>query len=537
MCSAANPSGMTARARHKGSHACLALGKSRWRSARAGPAWFLASLAVATAAVLGRGYPTTVSDAGIFLSVAGRLLAGDRLYRDAFDNKDPLFYYVEASAVWLFGWRGPFLFDIAWLVIGSVGTHLLLRAVTGDFVLAVFGQLLYPLLLTQINYYSGFSETPGLSLLPLFAYFVYVHRPKLAGCLAAAIFFLKVTVLPIAIAIAIVELGLAPSKTSRRRAHDALAFVATMTATGAAIFLVLVLRGEAGAYVASVHENTTYASYALRVEGWSSGTGGHLRVVEHFLPNLMRDLAATLLALVAALFATSGEVRANLSCSRLLVLSLVASLSTLLVLAETALWDHHLQLLAFPLLCTAALALACVRTAARRHFHSLDLLQKLAVFLVAGGCLIAAGWPQHTMANLRRWTEPPQTSVSDALRRAVRPAHSRALQVAYAHLGTNDEHGAGAFLSSSFRLACPRFHQYPFNPSRVLNQTIQCLHRQSLLLVAVTPTFTIDSYTYWRRGTPLPWQRFVRAGATYLRSHCQLVGARSDVRVYRCRNG
>ena len=145
----------------------------------------LASVAVGAAAALTRGWPTTDSDSGIFLSVAGRLLAGDRLYREAFDNKDPLFYYADAAALWLLGWRGPFLLDIVWLAAAAFGAYILLRALTGDFVVAVFGLLLYPLLITQINYLTGYSETAALGLLPMLAYLVYVGKPKLAGGLAA----------------------------------------------------------------------------------------------------------------------------------------------------------------------------------------------------------------------------------------------------------------------------------------------------------------------------------------------------------------
>ena len=49
--------------------------------------------------VVVRGRPSLESDAGIFLSVAGRLLDGDRLYVDVLDNKDPLFYYSHAAAL------------------------------------------------------------------------------------------------------------------------------------------------------------------------------------------------------------------------------------------------------------------------------------------------------------------------------------------------------------------------------------------------------------------------------------------------------
>ena len=40
---------------------------------------------------------STDSDAGIFPSVAARLLDGDGLYADVWDNKDPLFYTFAAA--------------------------------------------------------------------------------------------------------------------------------------------------------------------------------------------------------------------------------------------------------------------------------------------------------------------------------------------------------------------------------------------------------------------------------------------------------
>ena len=492
--------------------------------------WLVASVAVASAAVVTRGHPTTDADAGIFLSVAGRIIAGDELYRDAFDNKDPLFYYVQAAAVWLFGWRGPFLLDIGWLIVASIGARLLLRAVTGDLVVAVFGQLVYPLLLTGLYYYSGYSATPGLSLLPLCAYLVYARRPKLAGCVAAVIFFLKVTLFPIAGMIALVELGFFGRATRRRRGRDVVFFVGTTAAACATIFLVLVLRGEATAYLATLRENSAYASSGLTVNGWPPGIQGHLRVVWHFLPAPTLLVAAS--AVIGLLFAGSAAVRSYVLRSRLFVLSVVASLSTLLVLAQTALWDHHLAVLHFPLLCGAALAVECVRTAARRA--SGRLLARLAVGFVVGGCLVVAAWPQHAVANLRQWTESPQTSVSDALQLAAQSTYRHGSPVSYAHLGANDEDAAGAFLGAPFRLACARFHQYPFTPPRALRETLACLKKQRTLLIAVTPSFAIDSYTYWGRGTPPAWHWFVRAGRAFLRANCELLVTRPGVLVYHC---
>lgn len=52
-----------------------------------------------------RGRPSLDLDAGVFLSVAGRLLHGDHLYSQVWDNKDPLFFYTDAAALWAGGWR------------------------------------------------------------------------------------------------------------------------------------------------------------------------------------------------------------------------------------------------------------------------------------------------------------------------------------------------------------------------------------------------------------------------------------------------
>jgi len=490
----------------------------------------LVSGAVGAAAALTRGWPTTKSDPGIFLSVAGRLLQGDRLYRDVFDNKDPLFYYADAAALWLLGWRGPFLLDIVWLALAGFGAYLLLRALTGEVGVAVFGLLLYPLLITQINYYSGYTETSALALLPLLAYLVYVRKPVLAGCLGAVLFFLKVTVIPVVAVIGLVGFGLTGA-TPRKRAQGVLAFIATAAAAGGVILLVLVLRGEAGAYLATLRENRTYASHALTVEGWPPGLRGHLRVIRAFLPDRTRDFALALLAFVVVLVVASVEVRARLRQSRLLVLTLAVWLSTLLVLAATALWDQHLEVLAFPLLTTAALALVCARTAARRWSRRVEML---AIGVVAGGCLVAAAWTQHPIEILGRWNDGPTANVSAALEQVADATDVRRRRVPYAHLGGNDDQGAGAFLDGSFRLACARFHQYPFTPAPALRTTMQCLQRNPSLLVAVTPLFSIDSYTYWHRPTPSAWRWFVRVGEAYLNSHCRLLQMRPTVRVYRC---
>jgi hypothetical protein len=480
--------------------------------------------------VLTRGYPTTGSDAGIFLSVAGRLLAGDKLFRDVFDNKGPLFYYSDALALWGAGWRGPFLLDVAWLFVASAGAYLLLRRITNDPVVAVFGQLLYPLLLTGIYFrdHTGYSELPGLSLLPLLAYLVYCRKPVLGGFAAAVILLLKADLLPVVMAV-----GVAGFVSERgRRLASAVLFFVVATALGVSlIFLVLVIRGEAGAYVATLRENAGYQRRALQVVfGWS-GIRGHLLVVRALLPSLARDLMVAVVAFTAVvILAGGGDARRRLLGSRLAVMTLAASLGTLVMLAETALWNHQLQALAFPIFLGGALALECTRMSFRR---SRRLWATGAVAAVAAYFVLAALFLNPPrLANVRAWSASPTHYVSNVLQSASEQTKGMRTPLSYFHLGGNDETGQGAFLDSSFQLACPRFHQYPFSPPTALRETIRCMERRRPQLIAVTPLFREDWYGD-DRGPPA-WIHFVQAARSDLRSRCRLAVDSERVRVYVC---
>jgi hypothetical protein len=488
--------------------------------------WLLPSLPVAVLLVFTRGYPTTGSDTGIFLSVAGRLLAGDKLYRDVFDNKDPLFYFSQSFALWIAGWRGPFLIDIAWLTVASASTYLLLRALTGDRIVAVFGQLLYPLLLTGFHYYAADSETPALSLVPLFAYFVYRGRQNLAGLVGASTVLLRVNLLPVVGAIALGRFLFVREPESRR---DVLALMRSAAAGIGLIFLVLAVRGEAGAYVATLRQNADYASRLLTFHHLPTGVRGHLLVVWNAMPTSTWYFMGAVLVLLAVATFSGGQARARVVPSQLMVLTAFALGGTLIALAGTALWDHHLQILAFPIACGACLGVDCLSKALK---GSHGRLRQLATVGTVGFffLLVSLLGDPPSVWKLHQWTMRPNTAVSDALYAAAGQGHQTRSGLSYFHFGENDETGSGAFLNGAFRLACPRFHQYPFLAPEQLRQTIRCVKQEEPQLIAVTPSFK----DYQGNGPFSAWNRFVRSGREYLRSHCQRVIVRAKARVYRC---
>ena len=110
-----------------------------------------------------------------------------------------------------------------------------------------------------------------------------------------------------------------------------------------------------------------------------------------------------------------------------MILSATSFVGTFIALAATALWDHHLQLLAFPLTCGAAFALVCVRS----------IRDSSPAWLAQGGvaavdCILLATsllMNPPSIWKFRQWTAAPDTAVSDALNAAAaRQGFSRELR-------------------------------------------------------------------------------------------------------------
>ena len=74
-----------------------------------------------------RALPIPLGDQGTFVSVAERLLAGDTLYTEVAENKDPLFHYLNAGVRWLGPW-GTWLYSLGLLVVGSVSAYVISRS-------------------------------------------------------------------------------------------------------------------------------------------------------------------------------------------------------------------------------------------------------------------------------------------------------------------------------------------------------------------------------------------------------------------------
>jgi hypothetical protein len=505
------------------------LALSRWR-------WWLGggAAAYATGLVLLRGSPTTSSDAGVFLSVAGRLLRGDRLYVDVFDNKGPLFYYTYAGALAALGWRGPFLLDIVWLAIAAAFSALLVRSLGGSRLLAAVAFALYPLILTGNWYYTGYSRLAVFGILPLIGWLWMRRNFALAGVLVCVgmLFDLGLTLVIVSIPVALFALGV-PSGARRLQAGRAMAGLA---AAGAVATALLAVAGELGAYVRTMIDNVTYSNNVLGDTAREGGITGHIHLAERLIPhfNEVRIVflvvgALTLYSLVRAWRARSFSPSEAIFAAVFLSTSLAVSVT----LGLTAAWGQHDQMLALPATWLALFVLVRLELVPWLAPRVAGLAAVIVLSPVLLGGTIG-GTLQLTRApglSVSRWHSPPLNNTAAALNRVRREQMPGLSQVTYAHLGRNDEEAHAVFLDDEFKLACPVFHQYPFSAD--LDGVLRCIRQKRPRLVFVTGSFV----TLW--GAAERWNIFIGQGKRLLRNRYELTLARPDpygeIQVWRLR--
>lgn len=219
--------------------------------------WVVILSGMTWAALLARLIPDLTAGRGIFVSVAERLLAGDRLYSEVWDNKDPLFFYFLALVRWVSPY-GDFLLEVAWLVIAALSIREIARKIgCWEPIGLAVALIATPIILTGQFYSAGFTHLPGTAItLATFAAAI-AQRYTFAGVLLAILFFLKITTFPVAFVIMLMVIGSRGDWRHRGRVLVGLA-VSALAALG-----LIQSRDELEAYLGSLKLNASYSSSAL----------------------------------------------------------------------------------------------------------------------------------------------------------------------------------------------------------------------------------------------------------------------------------
>jgi hypothetical protein len=496
-----------------------------------------ASAVYAALLVLLRGRPSLKSDAGVFLSVAGSMLHGDRLYVGVLDNKDPLFYYAHAGALAAFGWTGPFLLDVVWLAIAAASTLLLLRAVGASWTAAAVGFVVYPLLLTGAWYLSGYSLLAALSFAPLIGLLWLRGSFVAAGALLALGVLFKVNLGLVLASVPLAALVLAPRGLRAQLAKGAGGFAGVAAAAAAA----LAVRGELHGYIENFKDNISYSRNVLSATGSVTGIPGHIKIAAwaasrpgHVLGmpvgkplHLFVVVAVFLLAGALAVRtlrrrpAATPDAATPAAATRFLAAAfLCATAMTALTLALTAAWSPHDQMLAFPELLLIVFVIAWLVSARPELAAGLPGIAAVCAVAALGIVLLGgtASAPYARAGGVSYWFDSGHSETAEELEQAAASRFPAARTITYVHLGQNDEEAVAAFLDGRFALACPAIAQYVFTPH--LDGVLRCVEGKQPELVLVTQKFRREPHA------PAEWDRFVADGTRLLERDYERVSTR-----------
>lgn len=481
----------------------------------------LGALAYGAALAFVRGEPRWNGDQGVFLSIAARMLDGDRLYADVIDNKDPLFFYAHAGALWIGGWKGPAALDALWLGVAALSITLLVRELGAPSSAVVAGFLMYPLALTASWYEPGLTMLGGLALAPLVGWLWLRGSFAFAGVLFAVVVLFKITVGLVAVApvAALLLMGAPEGSRLRNATRAAVGLVSTVSVAAA----FLAVRGELVRYVEVLSFNVRYPDAARRAQGGTGGVASHLAVIREFFLQSGRWQWPAAIASLVVLVGAAGLAwrKGGHAFQRLAAVAVATSLAALVTLALTAIWTHHLQMLALAAVLTAVVVVAA--TAARLGARS-----GVAVAVVLVAFALWGSVKHEKDGRLGEAWEGGRSSVGADLLEATRMRfYPRADRIPYVVFGSNSENAHAVFIDGSFDLGCRWFHLYPTNAAEHLAETLDCAKAKHPELVLVTVGFFEP-----RVGSPA-WEGFVSGVRVLLESEYVKVADQDMFQVWR----
>jgi len=438
--------------------------------------WSLVTLALAVTvwimvfrgSVLGREV-----DGGIFLSISDGLANGLNRYTDLWDNKDPFFGALMAGASHLSPTL-PFFMDLLWIPLASLGAFFIARSVTSGDRALFLGLVATPFIIVGPAYIAGWANTPGTALVLLGWGLLAIRRWVLGGLVIGLLFFVKITVWPIALLGLLLFLVLGGEK--RRGAARALVAMAIMMATSFAVMLAL---GWLPGYIDMIGQNQVYSKVVITYFGFEDSPFGHIdKLFTDWTGAIWVAVgSAVLIALVGLVVSLLDRERhaRELLISSFLVVALIGSVAAL---AFTYLWPHHAQALSLPLVLAAVVAGALIPS--RWWFAPWVVLMVFITFVLSGWGSVST-FTNHYSALADQFTVRT-AAISEVPVDATLLNTVSLPEFTFARLGTNDDQGFLGSVREGATLGCPQFHQYDFSPAEAFAEQLDCIQGVDVIL-------------------------------------------------------
>lgn len=446
--------------------------------------------------------PTLGLDRGVYVSSAERLLAGDKLYAEIFEAKDPIFIWQIA-----FGRALSPLMDIVfenlWVLLASYAIFWLSKLNDFPIYVAIFiGFIISPIILTGVNYRPGYSHLPGVAVLFLIVALLTNKTYFWAALLAGLLFFLKIMLFPVAF------LFIAYAQISRGKKRTLFQIAIGMTAGLMFPVSILLIRGEFIPYLEILKFNRAYVDEPLYMS-WP-------KPISHFLmtktTNSVFFICMVLAILIYAWFkirsqlnftAPGNNLRRMYSIIRInnfqqldnLIFTFIALISSLFIIMLTGLWWHHNQIFAIPIILSFMLLTQVLKSS--------EIVGSLVVFTILA--ILTVGVTGFNSANVLPTPKNVKSSIDDltSLSTEARALLQLGKAGSYARIGTNDDNGH-AYGLRDWKLTCRVFQIYPIYPramEKFLKETLSCLPNAEVIIVSpeAQKWFLDEAYNqvYW----------------------------------------
>jgi len=402
-------------------------------------------------------------DYGFFTAIAERLRAGDVLYQDVWDNKDPFIFYSLALAR-TFGPAGAWALELLWITASCAALFLIARSMRlGRWDAAFVAFAAAPIAMLGVPYFMGTSHLPGIALTLLSLALALRKHPVLAGIPLGLLVFAKFVMLPVAVAVVITALLMRRSRASLRGLA-----IGTAVTTGA-IALLLQLRGELTGFAATQVDNILYSQSPIvqaSYTGWEQKIAQHVVILIN--PNVLAIEIASVAVLVLAgiVHRRAGQERRWPDLPVLWWTSIVALAVSGVTIAVTGKWLHHAEIFVVPSALLLVLLVGTLRIELRTPIVLVGVITLIAAYLFAGRPTTTFYAEQVTGVGAS-WQEAQRTDELTAILQPLPPS-----SVAFVGRGTLLPRSSGL---EEWTIACRHMAQRPFNPTSMFDETLECL--------------------------------------------------------------
>ena len=424
--------------------------------------------AVVVLLTIPRAISRGVADYGFLTGIAERLRAGDVLYTQVWDNKDPLVYYSLAIARSLGpnGVIGAWILELLWVVLAAVAIFVIARFQGLSRTMSSYvGFGLTPLIMLGAAYYMGSTHPPAIALLLVAVALVFSRHPLTAGVVIGLLLFFKLVLVPLAV------VAVAATIIALKRRSDIKWLLIGFGAAAFIMAVVLGVRGELVGFITTQPENVLHSQTPVV----SADQTGLLERIKRYLVILVNPQIAAIQFTTAGIlfFTRPAQLRSIEVRAALWWITASTFVMAVVTVAMTGKWFHHAQ--AFGVSSALALVLAvhyCVKVRRTRSWVAAGVAAFLTYPL--------AGLPQPQVYALAvtdlstRWI---QATTVDTMTRIL----------------SDEEPGGVSFIGETipqspglddWTIACRHVAQRPFNHPSLFDETIDCLPTSDVIVIS-----------------------------------------------------